>query len=75
MAELNGNGRFSKWLFAALAPPLLGVVAGWVTTLKLQVANHGERIAVIETQVKDTRDELRSINQKIDRLLEHWRTK
>ena len=29
-----------------------------------------ERIAVIESQLKDTRDELRHINEKLDKLLE-----
>jgi hypothetical protein len=37
------------------------------------VQNDGERIAVLESRVKDTRDELQRINRKLDQLLEHRR--
>ena len=39
------------------------------TTIR-SVQNDGERIAVLESQVKDTHDELQRINRKLDQLLE-----
>jgi len=65
----NGNGKLPFWVAALLGPPLLGLGFGWVTTSNGRLVNHPERIAVIESQLKDTRDELRNINQKLDTIL------
>jgi hypothetical protein len=46
------------------------VPIGAAGTTMRPVQNDGERIAVLESQVKDTRDELQRINRKLDQLLE-----
>jgi hypothetical protein len=68
-ANGNGNGKLSWWLIGLLTTIGLGVAGGTIRS----VQNDGERIAVLESQVKDTREELRTINQKLDKLLEHRR--
>jgi hypothetical protein len=64
---MNGNGI--RWLIGLVAAPLLGVVIGWVHTINERSGRHAEAIAVLQSQVADTRDELRSINRKLDQLL------
>ena len=69
-ANGNGaNGELSWWLIGLVSTTVLGVAG---TTIR-SVQNDGERIAVLESQVKDTRDELQRINRKLDQLLEHRR--
>ena len=71
----NGNGwnRVLPWMLGLLMPPFLGVTIGWVTSSNAHIANHAERLGVIESQLKDARDLLHHINQKLDRLLEQQR--
>ena len=67
-ANGNGaNGKLSWWLLGLVTTIVLGAAG---TTIR-SVQNDGERIAVLESQVKDTRDELQRINRKLDQLLEH----
>jgi hypothetical protein len=54
----NGNGKLSWWLIGLLTTIGLGIVGGTIRS----VQNDGERIAVLESQVKGTREELRTIN-------------
>jgi hypothetical protein len=69
-ANGNGaNGKLSWWLIGLVSTIVLGAAG---TTIR-SVQNDGERIAVLESQVKDTRDELQRINRKLDQLLEHRR--
>jgi hypothetical protein len=68
--QTNGNGangKLSWWLIGLVSTIILGAAG---TTMR-SVQNDGERIAVLESQVKDTRDELQRINRKLDQLLEH----
>jgi hypothetical protein len=65
--------RIYPWMIGLLTPPFLGVVIGWVTSNNAHIVNHAERLGVIESQLKDTRDELHHINQKLDKLLEQQR--
>jgi hypothetical protein len=52
-----------------------------LTTIVLSAASHtissvqrdGERIAVVETQTQEIREQLKRINNKLDQLLEHRR--
>ena len=70
--QTNGNGangKLSWWLIGLVSTIILGAAG---TTMR-SVKNDGERIAVLESQVKDTRDELQRINRKLDQLLEHRR--
>jgi hypothetical protein len=66
------NGKnITLWLAGFLIPPLIGVAIGWVTHIANKVQTHGEHIAVMQSQMSDTRDELRRMNGKLDRLLDH----
>jgi hypothetical protein len=70
--QTNGNGangKLSWWLIGLVSTIILGAAG---TTMR-SVQNDGERIAVLESQVRDTRDELQRINRKLDQLLEHRR--
>ena len=75
----SGNGkngssnRVAAWALGLLTPPFLGMAVGWVATSNLRSANHAERIAVMEAQLKDTRDEIHAINIKLDKLLDQQR--
>jgi hypothetical protein len=69
----NGNGTITRWILGITMPTLLGSTIGWVTSINLKLAAHGEHIAVIQAQLQDTRDELRRINTKLDQLFEHRR--
>ena len=72
--EKNGSSnRVAAWAFGLLTPPLLGMAVGWVATSNLRSASHAERIAVMEAQLKDTRDEIHAINIKLDKLLDQQR--
>jgi hypothetical protein len=64
---MNGNGI--RWLIGLVAAPILGVVIGWVHSINERGNRHAEAIAVLQSQVADTRDELKSINRKLDQLL------
>jgi hypothetical protein len=59
----NGNGKLSWWLIGLVTTMVLGAAG---TTMR-SVQNDGERIAVLESQVRDTREELKAINLKLDK--------
>jgi hypothetical protein len=61
----NGN-KVLWWIIGVLTTLLLAVGGGTVSTVKTSA----ERIAVLESQLMDTRQQLVLINQKLDRLLE-----
>jgi hypothetical protein len=65
----HGNGKLSWWLIGLVTTMVLGAAG---TTMR-SVQNDGERIAVLESQVRDTREELKAINLKLDKLLDHRR--
>jgi hypothetical protein len=63
-----GNGNRSQWwLTTSVGAALIGMVFGAFTTIRTSA----ERIAVLETQVQDTRNQLRRIEAKLDHLLEN----
>ena len=70
--QVNGNGANGK--------PLWWII-GLLTTIVLSAAGHtissvqrdGERIAVVETQTEEIREQLKRINNKLDVILEHRR--
>lgn len=74
MEPRNGtNGNGNRWLVIVLslaAPSMLGAVLGWVTTCNSRLVTHTEKIAVLESQLQDTRHELQRINHQLDKLLE-----
>lgn len=67
--SINGN-RWVLVLTTVLAPTLCGAMIGGVSAWNNRLTVHTEKIAVIEAQLKDTRDELGRINSKLDKLLE-----
>jgi hypothetical protein len=71
---MNTNGKATWWIIGLLTTVVLGASSGWVGSIYSQVRQHGERLAVLEAQVHDTRDQLQHINRKLDQLLEtHFR--
>jgi hypothetical protein len=58
----NGH-RIHWWLISLLTTVLLAVGGGAVALVK----SHAERIAVLESQLMDARQQLVQINQKLDR--------
>jgi hypothetical protein len=68
---MNSNGKTTWWIIGLLTTVVLGGSSGWVGSIYSQVRQHGERLAVLEAQVHDTREQLGHINRKLDLLLEH----
>ncbi len=68
---LNGNGKTTWWILGLLTTAIIGAGSGWVGTTTTQLRIHGERIAVMEAQNQDTREQLQRINRKLDQLLDH----
>jgi hypothetical protein len=67
---LPGNGnRLQWWLITSVGAALMGTVVGAFTTVRTSA----ERIAVLESQVQDTRNQLRRIEAKLDHLVENGR--
>jgi len=63
--SLNGT-KLLWWIIGTLTTVMMGVGAGTFATLR----NNSERIAVLESQLVDTRHQLQRIEQKLDHLLE-----
>jgi hypothetical protein len=69
-APLNGNGtKILWWLISLLTGGLVGIASHHFTAN----AEHGSRLAVLEHESSNTEHRLRSIENKIDKLLEHQR--
>jgi hypothetical protein len=69
MASTNGtlgNGRASAWIVGILSTLAVAAWTGTVQTVK----SSSERIAVLESQIGDTRSKLERIEQKLDHLLD-----
>jgi hypothetical protein len=73
----NGNGapaapnagesaRTSNWVLGVLTTLAVALGTNLVQTVRVS----GERVAVLESQVRDTRDRLARIEEKLDHLLE-----
>jgi hypothetical protein len=65
----NGTGRYYWWLMGIAATLLSGGVAATMHTIH----SSSERIAVLESQERDTRQKLERIENKLDILLENGR--
>lgn len=63
------NGVFVKWALTILALGALSL-AGWSGKT---LVSHGERITRVEAVHEEFRDQLRTINWKLDRLIERGR--
>ena len=67
---MNGNGKLVYWLLGLCGTQLTGTAAGWITSVHATSRLHGEKIAVLESQMADQRHQLERIDRKLDRLLE-----
>jgi hypothetical protein len=64
------NGKLIYWLLGLLGTLVTGTATGWLTSSHATSRLHGEKIAVLESQMADQRSQLERIDSKIDRLLE-----
>jgi hypothetical protein len=62
---LNGS-KLMWWIIGTVTTIGMGVGAGTFATLR----NNSERIAVLESQLSDTRHQLQRIEHKLDHLLD-----
>ncbi len=67
---MNANGKLVYWLLGFLATLLTGATGGWLSTAQAQARLHGEKIAVLESQMAEQHRQLERIDRKIDRLLD-----
>lgn len=66
----NGNGKLTYWLLGVLGTLFTGGALGWLTSMNSISRSHGERIAVIESQIIEQKAQLDKIDHKLDRILE-----
>jgi hypothetical protein len=66
---VNGNGKALWWIVGLLTTIVLSAAGHTISS----VQRDGERIAVVETQTQEIREQLKRINNKLDQLLEHRR--
>jgi hypothetical protein len=67
----NGNGRLTVWMLGIGSTLLTGLLSAGVTNTMSKLSTHGEKIAVIEAQIQDTREQLHLINRKLDQINDH----
>jgi hypothetical protein len=65
---LNG-AKLTWWIIGTVTTLVVGLSSGALSSLR----NHTERIAVLESQLSDTRHQLQRIEHKVDQLLDQWR--
>jgi hypothetical protein len=68
---MNGNGKLVYWVLGLLATLLTGTATGWVTSTHATTRVHGEKIAVLESQMLEQKNQLERIDRKLDRVLEN----
>lgn len=64
------NGKLLYWLLGILGTLLTGGTTGWLSSMHALSRAHGEKIAVLESQMTDQRYQLERIDRKLDRILE-----
>jgi hypothetical protein len=72
---MNGNNKLVWWLLGLLATVLTGGASAWLGSIHSLTRIHGEKIAVLESQIAIQGHQLERIDQKLDRLLEHEKGK
>jgi hypothetical protein len=72
---MNGNNKLVWWLLGLLATFLTGGASAWLGSIHSLTRIHGEKIAVLESQITAQGHQLERIDQKLDRLLEHEKGK
>jgi hypothetical protein len=72
---MNGNNKLLWWLMGILATLITGGASAWLGSIHSLTRIHGEKIAVLESEIGAQRHQLDRIDQKLDRLLEHEKAK
>jgi hypothetical protein len=67
---MNGHHKLAFWLLGILGTLFTGGTSAWLTSMHTHSRNHGEKIAVLESQLAAQKHQLDRIDQKLDRLLE-----
>jgi len=67
---MNGHAKLLYWLLGFFATLFTGAAGGWFSTMHAQTRQHGEKIAVLESQMTEQRYQLERIDRKLDRLLD-----
>jgi hypothetical protein len=67
---MNGNGKLSYWLLGLLGTVFTTGSVAWLTNINTLTRSQGERIAVLESQMVDQRNQLERMDHKLDRILE-----
>jgi len=64
------NGKLTWWLLGLFGTVTTGGASAWLTSVHSLTRIHGEKIAVLETQMLEQKHQLERIDHKLDRLLE-----
>jgi len=67
---MNANGKLLFWLLGLVGTLLTSGASAWLGSMHQLTRVHGEKIAVLESQIDAQRHQLQRIDAKIDRLLE-----
>lgn len=65
------NSKIVWWLLGLVGTFLTGGASTWLSSIHTLTRVHGEKIAVLESQIEAQRQQLDRIDRKLDRLLEH----
>ena len=64
------NGKLTWWLLGLFGTVTTGGASAWLTSVHSLTRIHGEKIAVLESQLGDQRQQLQRMDDKLDRLLQ-----
>jgi hypothetical protein len=67
---MNSHGKLIGWVLGILGTLFTGGAMTWLGSMHTLTRIHGEKIAVLESQLEAQRRQLERIDQKLDRLLE-----
>ncbi len=59
-----------NWILGTIGVTLVSGGTAWMTSVNGQLRDHGERMAVQESQMRDVRAGIHEINQKLDKVLD-----
>jgi hypothetical protein len=68
---MNPNSKLLWWLLGLLGTFATGGGSAWLSSMHALTRIHGEKIAVLESQIAAQRQQLDRIDHKLDRLVEH----
>lgn len=71
----NHNGKLLWWIMGLLGALITGGGSAWLSSMNTQTRVHGERIAVLESQMQDQKSQLDRIDRKVDKILDLLREK